>query len=221
VGKREAYRIRYDAGMNATRVLLPILLAVSSIGYAQSVKVSVVPVESTDDFRNWLGKPVNAERAASPARYPDSLKVLPVGKKTQLPILVTGLPPAPAEMQLVADVEILGTDGRSLGTWPKCCGATVARGSNASAVLLNQAVIVEPEPGRRSGKYTVNVSVTDGTQTWTTREVLPYGEDGPDATKEAPRLRMNVPAGDEASDRRDCLGLPTPAEVIKCSEKKR
>ena len=177
--------------MNATRVLLPMLLALSSIGYAQTVKVTVAPV--------------------------------PVGTKTQLPIRVTGLPsPAPAAMELVADVEILGSDGRSLGTWPRCCTATIAKGANTSSVLLSQTVIVEPEPGKRSGSWTVKVSVTDGQQTWTASEVLPYGDaDGPGAAKEAPRLRMNVPAGEETSDRRDCLSLPTPAEVIKCSENKK
>jgi hypothetical protein len=209
--------------MTANRILLPMLLALSPIGYAQAVKVSVVPVESADDFRNWLGKPVNAERAASPSRYPDSIKSLPIGRKTQLPILVTGLPsPAPSSMQLVADVEVMGSDGRSLGTWPRCCTASIAKGSNTSAVLLSQTVIVQPESGRRTGSYTVKVSVTDGQQTWTASEVLPYGDaEGPGAAREAPRLRMSLPAREETGDRRDCLGLATPAEVIKCSEKKR
>ena len=128
-------------------------------------------------------------------------------------------------MRLVADVEILGSDGRSLGTSPRCCQATIARGSNEGAVLLTSTVNVEPETGHRRGSYTVRVSVTDGTQTWTASEVLPYGEtDGPGAAHEAPRLRMNVPPGQSDSggpgDKRDCLGLPTPAEVIRCSERK-
>jgi hypothetical protein len=177
--------------MNAIRFLLVLLMAVSSAGYAQPVKVTVTPV--------------------------------PVGTKTQLPIRVTGLPsPAPAAMELVADVEILGSDGRTLGKWPRCCTATVAKGANASAVEFSQTVIMEPEAGRRSGSWTVKVSVTDGQQTWTGSEVVPYGEtEAPGTGKEAPRLRMNVPAGEETADRRDCLGLATPAEVIKCSEKKR
>ena len=206
--------------------LLALGIALSPIGYAQPVKVSVIAVESTDDFKSWLGKPIDPARAASAAAYPGRLSQLPFGRKTQLPILVTGLPsPAAQEMRLVADVEILGTDGRSLGASPRCCQATIARGSNERAVLLPSTVIVEPEAGNRKGSYTVRVSVTDGTQTWTTSEVLPYGEtDLPGSASEAPRLRMNVPPGQAEGggpgDRRDCLSLPTPAEVIKCSERK-
>jgi hypothetical protein len=212
--------------MKTAFLLLAFGLACSPIGYAQPVKVSVVAVDSVDDFRSWLGKPVDAARAASASAYPGRLSQLPFGRKTQLPILVTGLPsPAPRAMQLVADVEILGTDARSLGTSPRCCQATVAKGSNEGAVLLTSYVNVEPESNHRKGSYTVRVSVTDGTQTWTASEVLPYGEgDGPGYTNEAPRLRMNVPPrqGEGApGDKRDCLSLPTPAEVIKCSERKK
>ena len=213
--------------MKTIFLLFALGLTLSPIGYAQPVKVNVVAVESADDFRDWLGKPINPVRADSPAAYPGNLKVLPVGRKTQLPILVTGLPwPAPQDTRLVADVEIVGTDGRSLGTSPRCCEATIPRGSNVGAALLTSFVIVEPEPGRRAGSYTVRVSVTDGAQTWTASQVLPYSEgDLPGSTNEAPRLRMNVPPAQAEpggpGDKRDCLSLPTPAEVIKCSEKKR
>ena len=212
--------------MKTTFLLLALGLALSPIGYAQPVKVSVVAVESTDDFKSWLGKPIDPARAASAATYPGRLSQLPVGRKTQLPILITGLPsPAPQEMRLVADVEILGTDGRPLGTSPRCCQATIAKGSNERAVLLPSTVIIEPEKGRRIGSYTVRVSVTDGTQTWTASEVLPYGETDMPGTNEALRLRMNVPPGQAErggpGDKRDCLSLPTPAEVIKCSERKK
>lgn len=218
---------RYDGCMNATRLLWILALALSPIGYAQPVKVTVVAVESVDDFRGWLGKPILAVRAASPATYPGALAQLPVGRKTQLPILVTGLAsPAPREMRLVADVEILGTDGRTLGTSPQCCRATVRRGSTGGAALLTSTVAVQPESGHRQGSYTVRVSVTDGTQTWTASEVLPYGEtDMPGSAHEAPRLRMNVPPGQAESggpgDKRDCLGLATPSDVIRCSERKK
>ena len=213
--------------MKATSLLLVLGLALPAVCHAQPVKVSVVPVESVADFKRGLGNPVDPARAASPAAYPGRIGQLPFGRKTQLPIVVTGLPsPAPQTMQLVADVEILGTDGRSLGTSPRCCQATIARGSNERAVVLPSTVIVEPEAGHRKGSYTVRVSVTDGSQTWTASEVLPYGEtDGPGSMHEAPRLRMNVPPGQAegggAGDKRDCLGLPTPAEVIKCSERKK
>jgi hypothetical protein len=213
--------------MKTSFLLLVLGLSLSPFGYAQPVKVSVIAVESTDDLKSWLGKPIDPARAASAATYPGRLSQLPFGAKTQLPIVVSGLPsPAPEEMRLVADVEILGTDGRSLGTSPKCCEATIAKGSNARAVLLPSSVVVEPEKGRRNGSYTVRVSVTDGTQTWTASEVLPYGETNvPGSANEAPRLRMNVPPAQAEpggpGDKRDCLSLPTPAEVIKCSEKKK
>ena len=204
-------------------LLLALSLALSSFAHAQSVRVTVVPVESADDFRAWLGKPVNPERAASPDKYPGALKALPIGTKTQLPILVSGLP-SPPPMELVADVEILGSDGRSLGRWPRCCSATIMSGPSPSAVVLAQAVVVEPEPGRSRGSYTVSVSVTDGVQKWTARQVLPYGGEGemPGSANEVPpHLRQDVPPNAETGDKRDCLSLPTPAEVIKCSEKKK
>lgn len=210
--------------MKTSFLLFVIGLALSPFSYAQPVKVSVIAVESLDDFKRWLGKPVDAGRAAS-AAYPGRLTLLPVGQKTQLPILVTGLPsPAPLEMRLVADVEIFGTDGRSLGISTKCCEATVARGSMENAVLLTSAVVVEPDG--QKGTYTVRVSVTDGMQTWKASEVLPYGvTDMPGSANEAPKLRMNVPPAQAEpggpGDKRNCLSLPTPAEVIKCSEKKK
>jgi hypothetical protein len=211
--------------MKTSTLLFALGLALSSISYAQPFKVSVVAVESTEEFKSWLGKPIDPARAASAAAYPGRLVHLPFGKKTQLPILVTGLPsPAPQPMHLVADVEILGTDGRLLGSSPRCCQATIARGSNERAVLLPSTVIVEPEAGHRRGSYTVRVSVTDGSQTWTASEVLTYGETDVPGSHEAPRLRMNVPPaqseGGGPGDKRDCLSLPTPAEVIRCSEKK-
>ena len=212
--------------MKTNCFLLALGLALSTIGYAQPIKVGVVAVESVDDFKSWLGKPVNQARAASPAAYPGRLTQLPFGRKTELPIVVTGLPsPAPQEMRLVADVEILGTDGRSLGTSAGCCQATIARGSTEGAVLLTSWANVEPEAGHRKGSYTVRVSVTDGAQRWTASEVLPYGESEGPGSHEAPRLRMNVPPaqteGGGPGDKRDCLSLPTPAEVIKCSERKK
>lgn len=209
-----------------THLLFLTALLLSPLGYAQPVKVSVVAVESVDDFKRWLGKPVDPARAAAAASYPGRLNDLPFGKKTQLPILVTGLPPLAQETRLVADVEVLGTDGRSLGTSPKCCQATIRRGSKESAVLLDYTVAVEPEASHRRGNYTVRVSVTDGSQVWTASETLPYGgSEVPGTAHETPKLRQNLPPAQAEpggpGDKRDCLALPTPAEVIKCSERKK
>ena len=209
-------------------LLAPVVvaLALSPAAFAQPVKVTVLPVESVADLEAWLGKPIEPARAASPAAYPGTLQVLAVGRKTELPILVTGLPsPAPQSLHLVADVEVLAADGRSLGTSPHCCEATIAKGASGGAALLNPSVVLEPDPNRRAGRYTVRASVTDGIQTWTSSQVLPYGEaDMPGSASEAPRLRMNVPASQlepgGPGDKRGCLSLATPAEVIRCTEKK-
>src|SRR5438128_1744284 len=124
-------------GRMKAHLLLAFALALSPIGYAQPVKVRVVAVESVDDFKRWLGSPIDAARAAAPEAYPGRLAQLPPGTRAQLPILVTGLvPPAAQETRFVADVEILGTDGRSLGKSPQCCQATIAKGSTESALLL-------------------------------------------------------------------------------------
>lgn len=204
-----------------------VALAWSALGHAQPVKVTVVPVDSVEGFRAWLGKPAHPARAAAAASYPGRLVQLPFGTRTPLPIVVSGLPtPAPQSSELVASVEIVGTDGKPLGTSPRCCKARIPRGSTESAVLLDSTVSVEPESGRPQGSYTVRVAVTDGTRSWATSEVLPYGggAEVPGSHEAAPRLRMNVPPSQSApggpGDKRDCLGLPTPAEVIKCSESK-
>ena len=218
--------------MKTPHSIFLLLLALSPAAFAQAVKVTVVPVESAADLGAWLGKPINPSRADSPLAYPGTLKVLPVGQKTELPIVVTGLPwPAPQDISLVADVEVRGADGRSLGTSAKCCAATIAKGSNVGAAILAPWVVVEPEPKGRGGSYTVRVSVSDGTQTWTATQVLPYGDRNmPGTANEAPvplppQLRQNVPPSQQepggADDKRDCLSLPTPAEVIKCSEQKK
>lgn len=209
------------------RTLLAVVaLVLSTPIFAQPVKVVVLPVDSVADLEAWLGKPIDTGRAASPTAYPAVVQALPVGRKTQLPIIVTGLPsPAPQVLHLVADVEVLAADGRSLATSPRCCEATIAKGASSGAALLRPWVGIEPDPARRSGRYTVRATVSDGTQTWTASQELPYGEaDQPGSASEAPRLRMNVPASQlepgGPGDKRGCLSLPTPSEVIRCTERK-
>ena len=53
--------------MKTTWFLLLFGLALSPIGYAQSLKVNVIAVESVDDFKTWLGVPVDVSRAESGA----------------------------------------------------------------------------------------------------------------------------------------------------------
>ena len=46
----------------ATFALLALALAIPTLAGAQPVKVTVLAVESVEDFRHWLGKPVDAAR---------------------------------------------------------------------------------------------------------------------------------------------------------------
>jgi hypothetical protein len=84
---------------------------------------------------------------------------------------------------------------------------------------------VQFEPNDTPGTYTVRAVVSDGQRSARTEETFRFGEPKRDAgaTPGAPRLQMDVPKRNPGVDRdvRDCLGLPTPAEVIKCSERKK
>lgn len=56
------------------------------------------------------------------------------------------------------------------------------------------------------------------------RPAPPSPVEMPSSAAEAPKLRMGTPPENNPGrdgDRRDCLALPTPAEIIKCAEKKK
>ena len=141
--------------------------------------------------------------------------------KAQLAIRISGLPPSTQARQLVADLEVVGADGRTMVAAPGCCRATIAKGAPGVA-QLDPTLTIELESTRRASIYTVKVSVTDGEKTWSTHQVLTFTDSSqPGTANEAPRLRQNVPEGANPEDKRDCLGLSSPSEVIKCSEKKK
>jgi len=128
----------------------------------------------------------------------------------------------------VADLEILGPDGKTLNTMRACCSATITNRPDWRTVLLDNTPNLEFDSSDKEGIYTVRVSVTDGTQTLKSSETFHFPASKPSSARApapttAPAPRGNVqparnPDGD--TDKRDCLDLPTPAEVIKCAGRK-
>jgi hypothetical protein len=152
-------------------------------------------------------------------------------------------PGAGQATEIFADVEFIGPTGKVLARMKKCCSATV-RGAANMPYSLGPVVDLEIEPGDPTGTYTVKARVTDGSRFADASETFQY--DGPgaqaapapaDAKPEraqetkpaakpaaAPVVRDIAPqaprkAPGKGRDVSHCLGLPTPAEVIKCTEK--
>ena len=222
--------------MNKTAALISsiamTLAAAAAIAQQPHMKVDVLAVESVEDFQRWLQKAMDAAREQMPASqeiYPPSLKDVPAGKKVHFPILVGGLrPPEQGVVTLVADVEFFGPDGKSIGAARQCCRFTITNRPDIRTAMLGPTTSLEWEPNDKKGAYTVRVSVTDGSQTATSSATIQLvGGDSATprqapAPTAAPRLLMDAPAKNPGRDvdKRDCLALPTPAEVIKCTEQK-
>ncbi|APV48594.1 hypothetical protein BWI17_02175 [Betaproteobacteria bacterium GR16-43] len=219
--------------MNKTyRLIFSLVLAFASAAiFAQQpgMKANVVIVESVDDFQAWLRKA--AADPANAGRYPPSLKEVPIGKKVHFPILVGGLtPPAQGVMNFVADVEFFAPGGKSIGAAKQCCRFTITDRPDYRTVMLAPTMNLELEANDPKGVYTVKVSVTDGSNVLTASETFTViegsiGAPAKSATPEkpsAPKLRMDAPAKDPGGnvDKRNCLDLPTPSEIIKCTEGK-
>ena len=131
-------------------------------------------------------------------------------------------------MKLVADVEFFGPDGKSIGAMRQCCQFTITNRPDYRTAMLAPTLNLELGPGDANGAYTVRVSVTDGSQVVNASETLQFTEGKPatpqaPASTAAPRLRMDTPAKNPGRDldKRDCLALPTPSEVIKCTERQK
>jgi hypothetical protein len=220
--------------MNKTATLvlsIAMTLAVTAaIAQPPRMKVDVLAVESVEDFQRWLQKAMDAAREQMPAPqevYPPSLKEVPASRKVHFPILVGGLrPPEQGEVTLVGDIEFFGPDGRSIGGARQCCRFTITNRPDIRTAMLGPTMNLEWEPSDKKGAYTVRVSVTDGSQTAASSLTIQYGGGSSAASRQAPaaapRLRMDAPAKNPGRDmdKRDCLALPTPAEVIKCTEQK-
>lgn len=214
-------------------LLLSILLAAAA-GEAraqeQSMKVDVIAVESLDDFQSWLKKSMAAARqgTAMPAPYPPSVRSIAANRKLHFPILVGNLrPPAQGVVDLVADLELLGPDGKSISVQKRCCSFRIENRPDYRTVMLSPTINVEMDRGDTNGTYTVRVSVSDGTRRaeaatgfeFAQGSGMPQGAPGATAP---PRLRMAPPPRNPGGDldKRDCLSLPTPSEVIRCAEGK-
>ena len=207
-------------------LLALVLAATAPLAQQPNMRVNVLVVESVEDFQRWL-----TQQPPPQGPYPPSLKEIPVGKKVHFPILVQGIrAPEQGVVTLVADVEFFGPDGKSLAAAPQCCRFTITNRPDIRMAMLGPTMNLTLESGDKRGDYSVRVSVTDGFQKVAVSEtfqfvsgksVAPAPAASPPA---APRLRMdNPPAKNPGldADKRDCLALPTPSEIIKCTEQKR
>jgi hypothetical protein len=222
--------------MNKTAALvasIAITLAATMAAAQQpGMKVNVLIVESVEDFQRWLQQEMALanEQTASRRVYPPNLKEIPAGKKAHFPILVGGLhPPEQGVVTLVADVEFFGPDGKSLVAARQCCRYTITNRPDIRSAMLGPTMNLQLDSGDANGAYVVRVSVTDGSQTATASETFQFAAGKPAAPAQAPastaapRLRMGTPPAKNPGrdvDKRDCLALPTPTEVIKCTQQK-
>jgi len=190
-------------------------------------EVIVAPVESMDDFVAWV--------KTSSGTFPRLGEAVP-GKKVWFPIVVSGLhPPAHGELRLVADMELVGPDGKSLAAMPRCCSYTIADRPDIRTALLAPAMNVEFDRREPKGVYTVRASVSDGTTVIKASNTFRLGGPAepvlpgrslllPSAKEEAgEKMPVDVPPGPKRTfrhaDRSDCLDLPTREDVIRCAEK--
>jgi hypothetical protein len=181
----------------------------------------VLIVDSLDDVKTWIAQPAT-QRGADAGR----LREIPTGMKVHLPIVVTNLPPLTDRgLQLDADIEFLGPEGQVLWTRKSCCKRVVRDVPQGQSVALDPVPNVQFEPNDTPGTYSVRVVVNDGRRTATTVETFRFGEvkRDPGAKPGGIRLEMDPPKKNPGVDRdvRDCLDLPTPGEVIQCTERKK
>jgi hypothetical protein len=181
----------------------------------------VLVVDSLDDVKPWIDRPAS-QRGGDAGR----LREIPAGMKVHLPIVVANLPSlANRGLHLEADIEFLGPKGQVLWSRKSCCKKVVRDTPQGHAVALEPAPNVQFEPNDTAGTYSVRVVVNDGQRTATAVESFRFGDSkrDPGAKPGDIRLQMDAPKKNPGADRdvRDCLELPTPGEVIKCTERKK
>lgn len=200
------------------------LAATAAIAQQSGMRAQVFVVDSVDDFKRWT-----QQVPAPQGPYPSSLKEVSAGRKVEFPVLVRGLaPPQQGTLVVVADMEFFAPDGKSVFAAPQCCRHTITNRPDIASVVLGNTATLVLEPGDMGGAYTVRVSVTDGAQTVTTSETFQFAggkpaAPGPAPASAVPTLQMGTPPAKNPGrdmDKRDCLSLPTPAEVIRCTERK-
>lgn len=142
----------------------------------------------------------------------------------QFPIVVNDVRPAAGAMELVADVEFIGPDGISKVMAKQCCRAM----TTGQPVTLSPTMNTKLTATDVNGTYTVRATISGGPEVLVATGTFSYaGGTAPagasPAPGAAPRLNMDVPAKNPGSDtdKRYCLSLPTPTEVIKCTERKK
>jgi hypothetical protein len=184
-------------------------------------KTQLLIIGSVEELHGWIDKPP-AERGGDSGR----LRSIPAGKKVFLPIVVSDLmPPEKGELRLTADIEFRGPDGKLIWDKKRCCTAVLRDRPDARTVSLGPAADVEMDASDPPGLYTVRVTVTDGKRSSTATEAfrLERGAAPLKLKPSGPVLNMgDAPRKPPSRDRdvRECLGLATPAEVIKCAERK-
>lgn len=184
-------------------------------------KTQLLILGSVEELHGWIDKPP-AERGGDAGR----LRRIPVGKKVFLPIVVSDLaPPASGELRLSADIEFRGPDGKLIWEKKGCCTAVLRDRPDARTVSLGPAADVEMDGSDPPGLYTVRATVTDGKRSSTATESfrLESGTAPMRLKPSGPTLEMGErprKAPPRERDVRECLDLATPAEVIRCAEKK-
>ncbi|MGZ5100704.1 MAG: hypothetical protein ACXWGX_08235 [Usitatibacter sp.] len=201
----------------------------------KGMKAHILIMEKPEELRKWMNRKP-ADRGGDSGR----LRSVHAGKKIFFPIIATGIeaPGAGKTTQIFADLELLAPNGKIVANAKKCCSAVI-RGATETAFSLGPVVDVELEPDDPTGTYKVKVRVTDGTQTVAAEETFQYegpaakAAPGPAASKPetAPEKSSAPPASRDIApqaprkapgknrDVSHCLSLPTPAEIIKCTEK--
>jgi hypothetical protein len=190
---------------------------------AQDLQVKVMAVDSLEDFQAWM------QQKPPPRGIYKTLREVTVGRKVHFPIVVTGFrAPEKGVLRVVADIEFVGPGGKSLAVMKECCSFTITDRPDVRWAVLGPTPNLELDAGDKLGTYTIRATVTDGTRSVTTasdvRLVSPAAAAQPQPATmppPAPRLQMAPAAKNPGrdTDKRDCLSLPTPAEVIKCTEK--
>lgn len=200
------------------------LLPFAAPAQQSPLRAQVMIVESLPDFERWA--------QSNPSRpYSRHLVEVPVGRPVHFPIVVNVNKASAGDLNLVADIEFFAPNGTSLGALKQCCRFNANAGTEVQMAVLGNAATLVFGANDVRGTYSVVATVTDGSQTVTARESIRFpGPDVPSAAAEAPKLRaetpklrMNTPEKNPGkdADKRDCLSLPTPAEVIKCAERRK